>query len=205
MSYVFILTGHTNLVEPAIELAYKIKDSSSGLSSLNRASHFNFAQHTQVTLTITPNYKIMNTIKYLLSITLVISFFSFIGCKKKSVTAAPNVLSVRLTELMNGGSDWSLLSATKDNNDVSGQYVGLTLTIGEYTYSTQNGLVSAWSASGTWEFSNNDPNKVLRSDGTLIYVALSGTQLTLSFSVSGLSGGRLESIDGDYVFVLSGK
>ena len=130
--------------------------------------------------------------------------FVYTGCKNK--TEDPDPLEVQLEKLMNGNSNWGLGSVEKDGYDVTADFEGFTLKVGQYTYTTQNSLPTAWPASGTWQFSNNDPNKVLRDENTIVDVNLTATQLVLTFSVSGLNtGGRTAGIDGQYVFTLVGE
>ena len=87
--------------------------------------------------------------------------------------------------------------------DVSDQFSGFKLTVGDFTYTTVNALPSAWPASGTWSFANDSGTLVDRSDGVQITVAVSTSSLKLSFSVTGLgSGGRTKGVDGEYVFDL---
>jgi len=145
----------------------------------------------------------MKTLKYILSIVVLFGLITFAGCKKDSSDpVGPDPLADRLTELMNGGSTWDLVNVTKDGYDVSDQFNGFKLTIGEFTYSTTNALATAWPVSGIWAFNNDNPNSIVRDNDVIISTSISNNQLTLSFSVTGLSGGRLASVDGDYVFTL---
>ncbi len=112
----------------------------------------------------------------------------------------------RLKALRNNGSPWVLSSGgvMKDGYDVSDQFTGFKLTIGEYTYSAQNSLADAWPALGTWEFNNDQINSILRDDGVVIGVALTGSNsnLTLTYTALAPSGGRIEGLAGDYIFNL---
>ena len=145
----------------------------------------------------------MKNIKDIFSIVLIISFVTYSSCKKKGTDPQPDPLADRLEELINNGSSWEVSEVTKDGYDVTDQFNGFTLTIGEFTYTTTNALESAWSSSGTCSFLNNDASTILRDDDTIIDVGISGGQLTLTFSVDDLSsGGRLRGINGDYQFVM---
>ncbi len=144
----------------------------------------------------------MKNITYILSILLLSSFITLIGCKDDS-DPAPTELDLQLTALQNGGSNWVLGvdGVLKDGFDVSNQFSGFKLTIGAFTFTTKNSLSGAWPASGTWEFQDDNPNQVLRSDGVLMAVNLSGDNLTLTFQGSA-TGGRINSVDGEYQFRL---
>ncbi len=145
----------------------------------------------------------MKNITYIISILLLSSFITLIGCKDDS-DPAPTELDLQLTALQNGGSNWVLGSdgVLKDGFDVTSQFTEFKLTIGAFTFTTENSLSGAWPASGTWEFVNDNPNQILRSDGVQMTVSLSDNNLTLTFTGAGSSGGRTESVDGEYQFRL---
>lgn len=142
---------------------------------------------------------IMKTIKNILFLILILSVS--VACKKKANDPEPTLLEQRLVELINGGVSWEVSSVTKDGYNVTGQFTGFVLTIGEFTYSTENALAKAWPKSGTWSFYNDDPNTVLRDDGVIINVNINGSSLVLTYSVTNL-GGRVDGINGDYQFNL---
>lgn len=148
-------------------------------------------------------HKKMNT-KYIAYIAIIV--FSF-NCKGNKIDPVePTDIELQLASLQNDNKPWSITSGsvTKDGYDVSSQFNGFVLTVGEFTYSTQNGLNSAWPSAGTWEFSNNDPNKIMRDDGVLMNVEFVDNNLILTFSATNV-GGRVKGIDGEYEFILSGE
>ena len=142
-------------------------------------------------------------ITYLLFIALAIVTFN---CKTKTADPdpEPTALELQLESLMNNNTSWGLTggSVLKDGYDVTSQFSGFTLNIGEFTYTTENGLLTAWPSTGTWQFVNDNPNKVIRGDGVEIDVAIANNQLTLTFSVTGI-GGRVKGINGTYTFTLT--
>lgn len=146
----------------------------------------------------------MKNLTYIFSIIFIISALSIAGCKSESDDPAPTDTELRLAELQNNGLSWVVLNGgvTKDGFDVSDQFSGFKLTIGEFTFTTENSLSGAWPTSGTWEFVNENPNQILRSDGIQMIVDYSASGLTLTFTGSGSSGGRIESVDGEYQFRL---
>jgi len=130
------------------------------------------------------------------------------GCSTETIEdPQPDPLQVQLNALQNGGASWSTVggSVSKDGFDVSSQFTGFTVNFGEFTYTTQNSVDTAWSGSGTWQFSNNNPNLILRDDGVLIDVNLNGNTLVLRFTVDGTAGGRVAGIAGEFIFALSGN
>jgi len=87
--------------------------------------------------------------------------------------------------------------------DVTDQFDGFKLVIGDLTYTTTNALPSAWPATGTWSFENESGTLVTRNDGVQITIDASTTSLKLTFSVAGLgNGGRINGVDGEYIFSL---
>ncbi len=130
--------------------------------------------------------------------------FNF-GCETKTVDPTdPTDLELQLEALMNNNTAWGLNggSVVKDGFDVTSQFDGFALSIGEFTYTTQNSLDTAWPSSGNWEFVNDNPNKILRSDGVEITVNITGSKLILSYTVSNI-GGKTSGINGNYEFTLT--
>lgn len=127
------------------------------------------------------------------------------GCKDDSGDSAPSATDSRLTELMNNGVLWTLSSqgVTKDGFDVSDQFAGFKLNIGNKVYNTINGKSPVWETSGSWDFIDNNPNQLLRDGSTQISISLSGGNLALTFMADGVSqGGRSEAVSGEYIFHL---
>ena len=122
----------------------------------------------------------------------------YTGCKKNEETP----LTQQLKLLKNGGSSWVVSSVIKDTYDVTDQFVGFTISFDDTSYTTTNSLNTAWLATGTWAFQDNNPDLILREDGTSISVSTANNQLVLSFFSSGPIGGRVEGVSGDYVFTL---
>lgn len=146
----------------------------------------------------------MKNFKYIFSILLLAGLSTFISCKDDSDTE-PTPLELQLEALQNGGSNWVLANdgVQKDGYDVTSQFPGFALTIGNKTYNTQNGTDPVWPASGTWDFQNDNPNLILRDDGTSITISLSGNTMTLTFMANGInSGGRVDAVSGEYQFHL---
>jgi len=130
--------------------------------------------------------------------------FSF-GCKPKTVNPTdPTALKLQLEALMNNNTAWGLTGGTvvKDGFDVTSQFDGFSLSIGNFTYTTQNGLDTAWPSAGNWEFVNDNPNKILRSDGVEITANITASKLILSYTVSNI-GGKASGINGNYEFTLT--
>lgn len=146
----------------------------------------------------------MTTIKYIFSLLLFIGLVGLTGCRKKSDDPGPTALDLRLEELMNGGSNWVVGSSgvTKDGLDVTDQFAGFKLTIGNKTYSTVNGLSPVWEPTGTWDFQGDNPDLIVRDGSTQVTVNLSTSALTLIFTAAGVPGGRVKSVSGEYQFHL---
>lgn len=136
-----------------------------------------------------------------ISIALIICFAFISGCSSSSDDPTPQDNQKIL--LTNNGVAWQLGTVTKDGLDVTDQFTGFKLTVGDFTYTTVNALPSAWPASGIWTFANDAGTLVARNDGVQITVVVSTTSLKLTFNVTGLGdGGRIKGVDGEYVFNL---
>lgn len=149
----------------------------------------------------------MKILKYIALSIVLIGIVTVIGCKDDS-DPTPSELEQQLDALMNGGSNWVLGNdgVIKDGFDVTSQFAGFKLTIGNKTYSTENGLSPVWETSGTWDFQNDNPNLVLRDGETSITLSLSGGNLTMTFMAEGATtGGRTKSVSGEYQFHLVGE
>jgi hypothetical protein len=98
---------------------------------------------------------------------------------------------------------WELGTVMNDNVDVTSQYSGFTLTISsDGSFTSTNGH-NAWPASGTLEFTDNGLNAWLRSDDiTITLEEATSTTLKLSFTQSGISGGRVSGVTGEFEFSL---
>jgi len=145
----------------------------------------------------------MKFIKNTFIILTILSLSLYAGCKGNDPTTETTPLTEQLDLLLNGGSSWVVFSVIKDGYEVTNQFSGFTLFFDNTSYSTTNSIATAWASTGTWAFHNNNPEVIMRDDGTLISVSLANNELVLSFSVTGLpTGGRTEGVDGDYVFTL---
>ncbi len=112
----------------------------------------------------------------------------------------PNAQTIQLQKL---STTWKVAQVTNDNQDVTSEYTGFTLTIDELSYTTQNGG-NPWPASGTYDFRENDLNTLVRSDATEITIdEITEDMLVLSFNFNTLSGGRESGVTGDFTFSLT--
>jgi hypothetical protein len=147
----------------------------------------------------------MKVNQYIFARVLFITSLTLIGCKDDSVDPKVVALNAQLAVLTNGGSSWVLASTgsvMKDDVDVSSQFAGFKLTVGNKTYTTQKSLSHVWKASGTWDFKNDNPNLILKDGGVEVSVNHSSSGLTLTFAAGNSTGARGNSISGKYVFRL---
>ncbi len=111
----------------------------------------------------------------------------------------PSAEQIRLQE---HSATWALGSVTNDGNDVTSQFTGFSLSIDQFSFTTENGG-NAWPTSGTYSFIENDLDRLQRSDGVEITIdAINNDDLSLSFQVSTLPGGRTAGITGNFIFSL---
>ena len=79
----------------------------------------------------------------------------------------------------------------------------LTLTDGGFTSANANSA-EVWPPNGTWSFATDDVTTLVRGDGVEITVNVTETALLMQFTYSS-SGGRLDGIDGNWVFNMTPK
>jgi hypothetical protein len=149
----------------------------------------------------------MTYIKNTITIVLLSSLLFCAGCSKDDSPDPKAVaLNKQLEALMNEGSSWvlgSTGSVMKDDIDVSSQFTGFKLTIGNKTYTTQNSLGHVWKTSGTWDFQGDNINQIVRDGSVAVSVSHDDNNLILTFVAGGKSeGARVNSISGEYVFNL---
>ena len=91
-------------------------------------------------------------------------------------------------------------TVTIQGNDVTAEWTSFEVTFSDGSYSvTGSGDPQVWPGSGSWSFAEGDVATLQRSDGVDISINVSDTNLTMSFNYSA-SGGRLDGIEGDWVF-----
>lgn len=100
---------------------------------------------------------------------------------------------------------WKINTVTVDgiNQDELFADFDISFTPTSFT-STSGGAL--WPANGTWAFANSDQKLFTRSDGIQVTVEnISETELTLrlTWNKTTLGGGRVASIQGNYIFVFS--
>lgn len=144
----------------------------------------------------------MTLIRYCLVSVIFYGALSLSGCNDDSSLSETEQ---QLIALQNNGKDWVSGSngILKDGIDVTDRFSGFRLTIGNKTYTTENGIGPVWPASGTWDFQDNNPQLILRDDGVVINVTIVSGDLTLTFVGGAVPiGGRKTSVSGEYQFNL---
>lgn len=141
-----------------------------------------------------------NKLTFLVALLVVGVVFS--SCKKK--TENPKTDEQIQLEKLTG--TWAVPSpapgntVTFNSNDLTTDWSSFTITFNDGTYTT-NGADYAPEIWGnnpvTWTFADGDVNTIIR-DGINISISVSETTLTMSFTYT--PGGRLNGVDGDWVF-----
>ncbi len=107
---------------------------------------------------------------------------------------------IRKEELMSG--PWVPSKVVRDGVDVSDEYSSFSLSVGDFTY-TSTGGAPVWPASGTWAFSGDKIDEIVRDDGIIIKVTVTETTLKLTFErKESVFGGRTQAVDVNYEFEL---
>ena len=136
------------------------------------------------------------TVLLSLSIQATLLLISSCGGKSDPGPSAQDLVKAKLL-----ANSWVLQSVMVDGIDQTVVYKGLTLKFTATNYNTTNGGV-IWPASGTWLFNSIDGKTIKRDDGTIISVEATDSSLKLAFtwSVTTLSGGKVNSLKGMHIF-----
>jgi hypothetical protein len=125
--------------------------------------------------------------------------FIVIGCASKGSDPQPDA---QVKGMLTSGT-WKLQSATVDGTDKTPVYNGLTLTFSDTQFNSSP-PDPIWPVSGTWSFTDQAENAIVRNDGLQIAIteiSTSKLSLKLTWTSTTLSGGRIESLAGVHVFV----
>jgi hypothetical protein len=158
----------------------------------------------------------MNLISRIFSLLLLVSAVVFFSNCGGGDDPEQSEEEIQLDKLKAG--TWNLISAS-DGTDRTAEYPGMTLTFsgsfsagGTYSYSstaTSWPSISPWEDAGTWKFvSGSVSSKIIRlSDDEEMNYSLTNSdkQLTISFNYTGpgFNNGRVESVEGDWVFTFT--
>ncbi len=117
------------------------------------------------------------------------------SCKKDD----PNPVDQQINQL---AGKWKLGSVSNDNQDVTAQFSGFTITFTGKNYSTTSGG-NPWPGSGTYEIKPTNLKSIIRSDNTVVTVdQLTTAALVLSFTYPNVSNGRVNGVTGGFTFSL---
>ena len=148
----------------------------------------------------------MKTVKYIFLV-LILAFFSIslYNCGGDD----PKSKKEELTEyLVNKSTGWSLKSIVVPLSSATteDQWVGFKLTVSSNTMSTSGhatGAIGVWPTGG-WTMDENG-RTITRADGVVMsIITLTAINFSVSFTVPDGTeiGGRVASLDGDYIFNL---
>ncbi len=150
-------------------------------------------------------------ISKILSYAILMSIIVLLGCKKDEVT--PPTEEEKQLDLLVG--TWSLGNGTVtlDGDDRAADWAGFEVTFTDSKgYSTMNSFDdNVWPPAGTWSFqdatTDSGLNVLVRSDGINMNISsISTSSLTLNFDylITRINkNGRVESIEGNWIFSLS--
>jgi len=143
-----------------------------------------------------------SSLKWVLSLTILFSLMTFIGCKK----SPPAPITPVEQALENLTGTWALGSVSRDTSPVTDEFQGFVLVMdGAKTFSTTNGA-AIFPVGSQWDFNGEVTNASgpfeITAGGVLMEVtSLTATNLILSFTYT-MPGGRIANLSGLYVFNL---
>ncbi len=133
-------------------------------------------------------------------VTMIAIVLQLSSCSNKKCCGSEfNPQDVVKTKLI--ANNWKMQSVLVDDLDKTSIYTGLTAQFTPATFTTTNGK-AVWPANGTWSFASEDGSTIKRDDGIIIKVEVTDTtlKLTLTWPITTLSGGKLQSVKGVNVF-----
>ena len=154
----------------------------------------------------------MKTNIYLRTIRIATLIFTFQSCGESDPIPEipqPTNQEVFTQKLSSQDAGWTTVnggSVTIDGvNDATDEWTDFKLSFNNFKYTTVGGKDGVWPSSGTWKYAKADStDEILRDDGILMYANVSGSSLTLRFTINAdySGGGRVEALGGEYTFVL---
>jgi hypothetical protein len=99
---------------------------------------------------------------------------------------------------------WGVTSVTVDGVDQSALFNGFTITFLSNAYTTTNGG-PVWPASGAWNFTDEKGTKMERDGALEIELQVlteTSLKMSLHWAADTFGEGRMNSIQGDHVFVM---
>ena len=147
----------------------------------------------------------MRTLNYILSGLILIGMIFASGCGDDDGPVPITAVEERIALL--SSLTWNFNTVTQDGVTISDAFTGATLTLlAGGTFSTTNidpTYDSIFPASGSWSIPDETLiNQILFNNISMTISNATETALTLNFSFIGASantGGRINSLDGDYV------
>lgn len=144
--------------------------------------------------------------KNILIFTLLLFSIYFSNCGSGEEPAPDPPVDIKQQVIDGLAKTWQVNSVTLDGVDVSNDWIGFTLKFDKSKNYTAKELsvksILVWPVSGSYSIPNaNMPKNILRNDGIQIVLSnVTTSTVTLSFTISGRSGGRVEALIGDYIF-----
>ncbi len=131
--------------------------------------------------------------------TLFLSLLTILSaCDNDDINEAERVKAILI------GAAWNVESVFVSGTDQTSVYDGLQINFSESDYTAQNGG-SVWTASGTWDFTDETAKSFLRDDGlsvSIVELEQKKLVLELTWDKTTLGSGRMASVDGRHTFTL---
>lgn len=138
-------------------------------------------------------------VNHVIVATLFLTLFTvLLACDNDEINEAERVKSILI------GSAWNVESVFVSGTDQTSVYSGLQINFSDTGYTAQNGG-SVWTASGTWNFTDETAKAFLRNDGlsvSIIELEQKKLVLELTWDKTTLGSGRIASVDGRHTFTL---
>jgi hypothetical protein len=147
----------------------------------------------------------MKILNYLLNILVAIWLIGIAACGGGgNNNPPPSDPQAEVKAKLTSGT-WNVQSVTRDNMDASSDFTGFTIKFAATTYTVQNGG-TALSSSGSWAFDGSSTSRIILEGVLNVALSFSNSdtnlQLRFTIPVTEYSLGRIETLQGNYVFNL---
>jgi hypothetical protein len=129
---------------------------------------------------------------------MLMALLAMSACGSKKDTPEPDVQAMLIS------GTWKMQEVTVDGVNKNAQFSNLSILFTKIGFTSEGGA-PVWPLSGTWIFADAEKKSITRNDGAIVMLrSISSSELTLAlhWNQPTLGGGRTNSVQGDYVFVL---
>jgi len=151
-------------------------------------------------------------LNFLTPIALVTALIFYSSCGGDDSTNGKQTQQEIVVERLENGSPWGITggSVTLDNSDVTSDFASFSITFSGTSLTVSGSDEDVWpNGTASWTFLSTDTGiatTITRADGVEVSIAVDegSTALTLTFEITGGSGGRVLGKEGSWTIMVIG-